>query len=84
MAVRTSPSFSLSFFWVLNRSFFVHQAAETGSGKTGAFGIPVLQIVYETLRGIATGNVSLSQGSFVTHLVLSIQSCPTLDASMRY
>eukprot|EP00466_Bigelowiella_natans_P009201 jgi/Bigna1/18887/gw1.38.5.1 len=25
-------------------------AAETGSGKTGAFGIPVLQIVYETLK----------------------------------
>lgn len=26
-------------------------AAETGSGKTGAFGLPCLQIVHETLRG---------------------------------
>jgi superfamily II DNA/RNA helicase len=26
------------------------QAAETGSGKTGAFALPTLQIVYETLR----------------------------------
>eukprot|EP00484_Ammonia_sp_Unknown_P024311 CAMPEP_0197049336 /NCGR_PEP_ID=MMETSP1384-20130603/24496_1 /TAXON_ID=29189 /ORGANISM="Ammonia sp." /LENGTH=808 /DNA_ID=CAMNT_0042481599 /DNA_START=30 /DNA_END=2456 /DNA_ORIENTATION=+ len=26
-------------------------AAETGSGKTAAFGIPILQTVYETLRG---------------------------------
>lgn len=25
-------------------------AAETGSGKTGAFALPVLQIVHETLR----------------------------------
>ena len=35
-------------------------AAETGSGKTGAFGVPVLQIVHESLRGTAlvrvTGN----------------------------
>ena len=28
-------------------------AAETGSGKTGAFGIPVLQIVHEALRDAA-------------------------------
>ena len=26
-------------------------AAETGSGKTAAFGIPILQTVYESLRG---------------------------------
>ncbi|CAD7927474.1 unnamed protein product [Amoebophrya sp. A120] len=29
-------------------------AAETGSGKTGAFGLPCLQIVHETLRGKCT------------------------------
>ena len=25
-------------------------AAETGSGKTGAFGLPIIQIVYESLQ----------------------------------
>ncbi len=30
----------------------VLMAAETGSGKTGAFCLPVLQIVYETLKDI--------------------------------
>lgn len=29
----------------------VLMAAETGSGKTGAFCLPVLQIVWETLNG---------------------------------
>eukprot|EP01113_Clastostelium_recurvatum_P036417 TRINITY_DN5186_c0_g1_i1.p1 TRINITY_DN5186_c0_g1~~TRINITY_DN5186_c0_g1_i1.p1 ORF type:complete len:740 (-),score=190.47 TRINITY_DN5186_c0_g1_i1:11-2194(-) len=29
-------------------------AAETGSGKTGAFALPVTQVVHETLRDIAT------------------------------
>lgn len=37
-------------------------AAETGSGKTGAFGLPCLQIVHETLRGKcqSRGKVSAS------------------------
>jgi len=30
-------------------------AAETGSGKTGAFALPVLQIVHETLRARQQG-----------------------------
>ena len=31
----------------------VLMAAETGSGKTGAFCLPVLQIVWETINGIS-------------------------------
>lgn len=33
----------------------VLMAAETGSGKTGAFCLPVLQIVWETLKDLQTG-----------------------------
>ncbi|KFG30722.1 putative ATP-dependent RNA helicase DDX1, partial [Toxoplasma gondii TgCatPRC2] len=32
-------------------------AAETGSGKTGAFGLPALQIVHESLRAAAQAAV---------------------------
>lgn len=33
-------------------------AAETGSGKTGAFGLPCLQIVHETLQNKALTSAS--------------------------
>lgn len=36
----------------------VLMAAETGSGKTGAFCIPILQIVWETLKDLESGKTS--------------------------
>ena len=49
--------------------WFFPQAAETGSGKTGAFCLPTLQIVWETIRdaqmgkGNAVANQQSSAGS---------------------
>uniref|UniRef100_A0A4W3HZF6 ATP-dependent RNA helicase n=1 Tax=Callorhinchus milii TaxID=7868 RepID=A0A4W3HZF6_CALMI len=47
----------------------VLMAAETGSGKTGAFSIPVIQIVYETLKdqqeGKKGGKASVKTGGAV-------------------
>lgn len=38
-------------------------AAETGSGKTGAFCLPIIQIVWETLKDLADGKSSKSSGA---------------------
>ena len=38
-------------------------AAETGSGKTGAFALPVLQLVHETLTARQSKGASSSPGS---------------------
>ncbi len=35
-------------------------AAETGSGKTGAFGLPILQVVHESIRSRQDGGTSVS------------------------
>lgn len=40
-------------------------AAETGSGKTGAFCVPILQIVHETLRDLRDGKKSKVSINFV-------------------
>ena len=40
----------------------VLMAAETGSGKTGAFCLPILQIVWETLKDIQQGKTSKVAG----------------------
>ncbi|KAI9587726.1 ATP-dependent RNA helicase Ddx1 [Glossina fuscipes] len=41
----------------------VLMAAETGSGKTGAFCLPILQIVWETLRDLEEGKTKKISGS---------------------
>lgn len=46
-------------------------AAETGSGKTGAFCIPILQSVWETLKDFESGKTVRS--------VASAQSCKLIN-----
>jgi superfamily II DNA/RNA helicase len=41
----------------------VLMAAETGSGKTGAFCLPVLQITWETLKDLHAGKKKGAAGS---------------------
>ena len=41
----------------------VLMAAETGSGKTGAFCLPVLQITWETLKDLQSGKKKGAAGS---------------------
>ncbi|VDM01179.1 unnamed protein product [Schistocephalus solidus] len=41
----------------------VLMAAETGSGKTGAFCIPVIQIVYETIKDLESGKTGGSHSA---------------------
>ncbi|CAL7934575.1 unnamed protein product [Xylocopa violacea] len=41
----------------------VLMAAETGSGKTGAFCLPILQIVWETLQDLESGKIGGSSSS---------------------
>lgn len=43
----------------------VLMAAETGSGKTGAFCLPILQIVHETLRDLRDGRNKKRAGGSV-------------------
>eukprot|EP00397_Hematodinium_sp_SG-2012_P004240 GEMP01004251.1.p1 GENE.GEMP01004251.1~~GEMP01004251.1.p1 ORF type:complete len:866 (+),score=200.41 GEMP01004251.1:690-3287(+) len=46
-------------------------AAETGSGKTGAFGLPCLQVVHETLRGKAIASTKGKKGNLHCELNLN-------------
>ncbi len=39
------------------------QAAETGSGKTGAFCLPIIQIVAETIRDIRENKGAKAEGA---------------------
>ncbi|CAD0204426.1 unnamed protein product [Chrysodeixis includens] len=50
----------------------VLMAAETGSGKTGAFCLPILQIVWETLKDIQEGKTSKGIISMSSDCTLSL------------
>lgn len=50
----------------------VLMAAETGSGKTGAFCLPILQIVWETLKDIQEGKTSKVVATTSTEWTMSL------------
>lgn len=60
--------FSINFSFIIIEIIEIFKAAETGSGKTGAFCLPVLQIVWESLRDQLAGKVhksSFISGTFI-------------------
>ena len=50
-------------------------AAETGSGKTGAFCLPVLQIVWETLKDLECGKIGNTSSGHYQHCMLFFHNC---------
>ncbi|THD25306.1 ATP-dependent RNA helicase DDX1 [Fasciola hepatica] len=58
----------------------VLMAAETGSGKTGAFCLPVLQIVYETLKDLQAGKQHTHATGAVKSQVMKLNPYDRTDA----
>ncbi|VDN11477.1 unnamed protein product [Dibothriocephalus latus] len=62
----------------------VLMAAETGSGKTGAFCIPVIQVVYETIKDLESGKTgSHSAGAAAVGPVATVNQHIHLNAFDR-
>lgn len=57
-------------------------AAETGSGKTGAFGLPILQVVHESIRSRQEGGTSVS--GCVPQTSKAFQTHHPLHCTMHY